>query len=102
MKLLMAFSDHGFGVGGVSFLDGQLRKRQFRFSGELEFACLFAQRQSLFVRLTRRRKIAPVYSNVTQTLQHIGDRVLVVNLLRGGLGLLIRGGRGLQVATLTK
>src|SRR4029077_18529173 len=64
------------------------------------FSSLVSDRQRFFVGLTSCSKIAPIGKNVTQSGQHVCDRILVVDLLGRGFGLLIGGFGGLQITLL--
>lgn len=65
------------------------RQRKFSLRRRLLFACLFANRQRLFVGLPRGSQVAAIRKSISDSIQHECDRALIVDLCACCFGPLI-------------
>ncbi len=97
MKLLFTFTDHGFGIAGLPFLNRQLRQGELRFCDSLLVSNLFAQSQRFLVRLAGCLQIPLIDEHVSGSVEGIGHGPFVINLLCDSAGVLVAAKGCLQV-----
>jgi len=82
--LTIQFSDHGFGISGVPFLDRQPRKGKLRFCDCMLISNLFAESQRFLVRLAGSLQVPLIEQHVCSSRERVGHSTFVVNFLCDG------------------
>src|SRR6476469_6081243 len=100
VELFFALVQRGRRIGGVPFFDSEASQSDLSFRGSLFFSGLVSDRQRFFVGLAGRRQIASIGKDIAQSSQHVRNRILVVDLLGRGFGLLVGGLGSLQITLL--